>query len=105
MNFAEMGEKLGLDEDEFLEMVDLFLDTSIAEFAKLQNAIDQNDAEKVTEVAHSLKGASGNLGFMDAYDAAKEIETGARSGSLDGIQESAILLNAKLEEIGKIVRQ
>ena len=104
MNFTELGEKLGLDEDEFFEIVDLYLNTSAADFAKLRDAIDQNDAEKVTAVAHSLKGSSGNLGFMEAYDAAKEIEEWGRRGSLEGIQQSVQLLNAKLSEIEKIAR-
>ena len=103
MNFKELAVNLGLEEGEFLEITELFLETTASDFSKLQSAIDEENVQKVVETAHSIKGALGNLGFMEAYDVAKEIEEGARNGHhLKGITESAQALKKKLDIIAEL---
>ncbi len=99
MNYKELAENLDLEEDEFLEMVELFLETSASDLSTLQSAIIEENAEKVIEAVHSIKGASGNMGFMDIFEVAKEVETKARNNGLEGIAESAQELKKKLEEL------
>ena len=105
MNFKELAVTLGLEEGEFLEIIELFLETTASDFNKLQSAIDEENVQKVVEIAHSIKGALGTLGFMEAYEAAKEIEEGARNDHhLEGITESAQVLKKKLDVIAELAR-
>ena len=84
MEFKELAENLGLEEDEFLELVELFIEKGSSDLDMLQSALDQGDTEKILEAAHSIKGASGNLGFMEIYEVAKSVEMNARQQIVDG---------------------
>jgi len=99
MELKTLAENLGLEEDEFLEMVDLYLETSNADYSAMEEAYRTNDADRLAERAHSIKGASGNLGFNEAYEAAKIIEETSRKGILDGLKGPLAVLKSNLETI------
>ena len=105
MKFSELAENLGLGEDEFLEMVELFLDTSASDLSKLQAALDQENAQGVVEAAHSIKGASITMGFVEAHEAAKEIEENARNDNLETIADYLQVLKKKLDEIAEVAQR
>ena len=52
MNFKEIGEKIGLDEDEYIEMIELFVESGGEDLQKLGAAIKEADAEKAHEASH-----------------------------------------------------
>jgi len=85
MNISERAKALDLDVDDYRE---LFIETSRSDIAALKSAIEQGDAEKITAAAHSLKGASGNLGFMELHGMASQIVEKARGNRLEGLSES-----------------
>jgi len=99
MQIKTMAENLGLEEDEFLEMVELYLETSNADFSEMEAAINMNDAGRLADRAHSIKGASGNLGFTEAYESAKTIEEASRNGVLDGLGDPMATLKTNLSTI------
>jgi len=82
MNLQHLAENIGFELDEFLELVDLFLETTDADVKNLKAAIQQQDAKSVAASAHSIKGAAGNMGFQEIYDLAKNIEMDAREKQL-----------------------
>jgi len=82
MDLKAIGEDLGLEENEFLEIVELFLETAETDITHLKQAIASGDMKTITEAAHSLKGSAGNLGFTEIYRLSKEIETAARENTL-----------------------
>jgi HPt (histidine-containing phosphotransfer) domain-containing protein len=87
MDFKAMGADLGLEEDEFRELVELFMETGQNDYASMKTALADGDNEAVAQYAHTLAGASGNLGLMDMHAAAKSIEQAAlenRLADLDG---------------------
>jgi HPt (histidine-containing phosphotransfer) domain-containing protein len=49
--------------------------------------------------AHSLKGASANLGFTEIYEIAKRVEADARVQKLDGADEAIGEIAQKLTSI------
>jgi len=103
MNIGELAENIGLEEDEYLELVELFVETGMTDMDKLQSAIDAGNAEEVARASHSLKGASSNLGFMEFSKVAREINDEAREGRLDGSSKSAGVLKEKLNAIAGII--
>ena len=104
MDFKKYGETLGLDEDEFTELVELFLDTCVDDLKKLDAAVSVVNADEVAKAAHSMKGAAGNLGFLELSDIARSIEINAQAGNLDNAHENIVAFRTKLEELEKIVR-
>ncbi|RKX60238.1 MAG: hypothetical protein DRP37_05520 [Thermodesulfobacteriota bacterium] len=104
MNFKELAENLGLEEDEYLELIDLFVEVGKTDLDKLQSGIDDGNAEDVAKSAHSLKGASGNLGLMEFFQIAKEIEEKGRNGQLEGTAEAAQALKERLKAVAEFSR-
>jgi signal transduction histidine kinase/DNA-binding response OmpR family regulator/HPt (histidine-containing phosphotransfer) domain-containing protein len=64
-------------------LIRVFLDDAPRQIAALEEAAVQPDFEALREHAHSLKSASANLGAMQLSAAAKRVELGARTGTLD----------------------
>ena len=104
MNFKELAENLGLEEDEYMELIELFIETGISDLDKFRSAIEEGNGEEAANAAHSLKGAAGSLGLMEISEIAKEIEGESRNGRLDEIAEFAQTLKEKLEEIAERAR-
>ena len=103
MNLKSLARDLGLEDDEFMEIAALYVETSYADLKKIQIAIHDNDAQKIFEAAHSIKGASGNFGFTKAFKAANRIELEARQGQIAAVAETAKKLKKELEQIKAIV--
>lgn len=99
MDFKELAGNLGLEEGEFLELVELFIEKGGSDLDMLQSALDQGDTEKILEAAHSIKGASGNLGFMEIYEVAKNVELNARNQIIDGTPGALQLMRRGIDLI------
>lgn len=99
MNFKVLGEILGLEEDEYRELIELFMETGQADLNQLKIALDAGDAETVSRRAHTLSGASGNLRIMELHEAAKRIELAADDGRLDSFSGDLNVLEAGFAKI------
>lgn len=100
MNFNKMSKILGLEEDEYLELVELFIETSKSDLKYLQSAINNKNIEMIAGIAHSLKGAAMNLGLDDFLELAKTIEKTARDGELEETARTAETFQKKLHNSG-----
>ena len=99
MDLKQLADNLGLEEDEYIELIGLFIDTGHGDLEKLSAAIQSGDSEKAMHSAHSIKGAAGNLGLMAFFEKAAELENMARNGVLEGASESLLALKNDLLEI------
>ncbi len=105
MNFQELAENLGLEIDEYRELIELFIETGSADFQKILDGMAGGDAEQVMRSAHTIKGASGNLGLMDVSETAKIIEENATDNKLDGLDETVAILKSQFEAIVAFVSE
>ncbi|MBW1614872.1 MAG: Hpt domain-containing protein [Deltaproteobacteria bacterium] len=78
------------------------METTSSDLEELKRALDQGDAEKVHQKAHSIKGASGNLGLNELFELAKEIDDSARVNSLNGLES---LVQAFYEKYERLVEE
>ena len=99
MDLRSLAQKLELEEAEFLELVELFVEATTADLRGVLSAASKRDFQKVVELAHSIKGASINLGFSEISSLAKQIEMNARNNVLDGVPEKATILGSHLDSI------
>ena len=104
MNVDTLAEELGLENDELLEIAELYVESCASDFHKIQSAINENNPALIAEAAHSIKGASGNLGFTKAHQAAAQMENQARRGSLTGIAETAKQLKSELDQVKSLFK-
>ena len=99
MNFSEMAETIGLDEQDFREMAELFVSVGESDLDRLREAVANRNCQGVVMSAHSLKGASANLGFSDICEIAARVEADARAQRLDGAGEAIGVMERRLASI------
>jgi len=99
MDFKALGERLGLDEDEYRELIELFIETGGSDYQKVLDGLAAGDADLVRNSAHTIKGASGNLGLLEVSDAAACIEACAMNHRLDQVGQAVETLKSQLEAI------
>jgi len=97
MNLKKLGESLGLDEDEYLEMIELFFESGGADLKKLEASIKAGDAKLGYTASHSLKGSSGSLGLMMIYEKTTIIDDKLRRGDLDNVAEMVTSLRKEYD--------
>jgi signal transduction histidine kinase/CheY-like chemotaxis protein/HPt (histidine-containing phosphotransfer) domain-containing protein len=76
---AELLEVMG---SEFTALVRVYLEDTPKNLKALDKAAEAGDVHGMTAPAHSLKSTSANLGAMQLSDISKQIEHGARQGTL-----------------------
>jgi len=74
---TELG---GLPEKIYDELLHEHLQQTKARCVQIQHALQSDNFEDAYQIAHSIKGASGNLRMQTLYDAALAVEIGAKSG-------------------------
>jgi HPt (histidine-containing phosphotransfer) domain-containing protein len=104
MNFKELGANLGLEEDEFKELVELFAESGSSDFQTLQEGMAAGDAEKVMRSAHTIKGASSNLGLDDVSEVARIIEESAMNNQLNDLASPVQTLRKHFETIQSFIK-
>jgi len=105
MNLKELANHLEMEEEEFLELIELFLDTSTSDLKDLQSAVEKGEGLNAVKAAHSIKGAAANLGMAEIYELTKKIETEARGNQLDQTLESIPTLRRLLEQVAEGLKQ
>lgn len=96
---------MNLEEEELLELMDLFLKTTSSELTELQSALKKEDFQVAEAMAHSIKGAAGILGLLEIHDAAKKIETAARMNRFEEIEVDLRIIKEKLEMIAEALKR
>ena len=70
-------------EDEFKDLISLYLNDSDNRFSALEQAIEMKDAYQVKELAHSFKGASANLAATSLAELCFKLEKMGGDNQLD----------------------
>ncbi|MBN2323333.1 MAG: Hpt domain-containing protein [Spirochaetes bacterium] len=104
MNLKSLAHELGLDEAEYKELLELFIETTEADTVTLHDGIIKKDRGIIEKAAHSIKGSSGNLGLTDIYGVSSKLVETARSGELHGLDKTLNLLKKQLEEVRVLLR-
>ena len=99
MDCKSMAQRLGLEEEDFLEVLSLFVEVSASDLRNLESGLEKADARLVSDAAHSIKGAAMNLGLQEISDIAKRVEMNARERKLQGALEDSRAIREKLAEI------
>lgn len=101
MAFEALAAHLGIDLEEFMELVELYVKTCRSDLEKIRQGIRRGIPADAAAGAHSIKGASGNLGFKDMEDRARKMETQAKAGSLENFEVYIQDLENRLVELGR----
>ncbi|MCD6562144.1 MAG: Hpt domain-containing protein [Deltaproteobacteria bacterium] len=86
MEIQKLADNLGLDLEEYTEILELYVERTSSDLKELKTALAAGDGEKVHSRSHSIKGASGNLGLQELYEQAKMIDDLARENLMEGLE-------------------
>ncbi|MCP3898871.1 MAG: Hpt domain-containing protein [Desulfobacteraceae bacterium] len=104
MSFENIAANLGLDKEDLDELLELFTATSFSDIEKVNLGLKENNAQLVSQAAHSIKGASGNLGFEEIASLSKDIEMTAKEGKIEGLKEKADIIVEELKKIENAIK-
>jgi len=79
----KLTSSLPLDDPELARIVELWAGTLSAKLEELRDAVNANDAERVADLAHWLKGSGGTAGYAIFTGPASEIEALARQNQIE----------------------
>jgi signal transduction histidine kinase/CheY-like chemotaxis protein/HPt (histidine-containing phosphotransfer) domain-containing protein len=78
----ELLERLGGREDMIARFIEMFLKNVTGYMDSLQAAVEQNEGEQMRIMAHTIKGAAGNISAKCIRETAASLEALAREGDL-----------------------
>ncbi len=102
MDFKDLASRLGFDEDDFKELVELFITTTLSDIDKIKNSVQQGNSQDAAAASHSIKGASGNLGFDEIFTLAKDMEMQAKQGNIDNFGAYIIDIENRVNALNNI---
>jgi HPt (histidine-containing phosphotransfer) domain-containing protein len=99
MNLEERAEDLGLEPDDFLTLLGLFVETTEADLERLDTALQGGDLDEVARIAHHIKGAATNLDLEGPLEAAKQMESEAANNDSENLANLKRRIADSLQEI------
>ncbi len=99
INVAKVLAGLNGNEKFLQEQWELFMEVAPRQLQLLKVALDGNDQEQVERLAHSLKGAAGNIGAEALQNEAFSMELVARKGSLTTARDLYNSLASEMEQV------
>jgi two-component system sensor histidine kinase/response regulator len=94
-------ERLEGDEKIYEEIIRLFLEDVPGQIRSLQEAVSGGDGAMAERQAHTLKGASGNVGALGLQKVAQETEMACRAGNMEKAIEKLGMIKTEFEELKK----
>lgn len=87
IDLKEVMERVQDDKELLLELLDIFQEDFLKKREALGQAVAAGDIGKIKEVAHSIKGSSGNISAKPIHIACKQLEELAKVNSTAGMPD------------------
>jgi len=105
MDFKRMASNIEVDEEDFIELLEMLVEVSTTDLNNFQIDLASGNYSSAARSAHSIKGASGNLGLTDIAGTAAELEKAAKSNDESQMVEKIALLKEELSHISDALSQ
>lgn len=92
-------EKVGGDLELALELLEAYHEDAPQRLATLAEAIERENTEQASQLAHSLKGMSGVVRAEEVAKLALAMELAGRSGDQQRLEESLAMLRPMLAQV------
>jgi HPt (histidine-containing phosphotransfer) domain-containing protein len=106
LDLAEFKERVQDDIDLLLELLDIFTADYVGKRKALEEAVGKKDFEQLKSVAHSLKGASGNISaknlreiFMKLEEMGKANDVSNANALLAQLDQAYVALEGRINEV------
>ncbi len=106
LDLKEFLDRVQNDKELLLELFDIYIEDYAIKRKSLAEAIAKNDFEQVRNIAHSLKGASGNISAKNLREIFYKLEEMGKKGEiadsaslLSQVDEQFNLLEKRIQEV------
>ncbi len=99
LDLPDVMERVGDDKELLLELLDIYQEDFVKKRQALGDAVAAGDIVKIKEVAHSMKGASGNISAKSMHASCLQLEQLAKSNTTAGMQDLVKIIDAQFESI------
>ncbi len=99
LDMEEVMERVQDDRELFMELLEIFQEDYAEKRKQLDGLITQNHLKQIRDVAHSIKGASGNISAKSIEASCETIERAAEEGNMVLVQETIPLLDRQFSEL------
>ena len=105
LDFDDMKERLGDDEELVSDVIRLFLEDYRLRLDAIASAIEARDPEHLRAAAHMLKGGASNMSAPGVVEAARVLEAIGGSGDLTLAAERFATLVSETEHLASALRE
>lgn len=105
LDFDQMRERLGDDEELISDVIRLFLEDYPLRLAAIKSALEARDPERLRAAAHTLKGSASNLSAPGVVAAARALEAIGSSGDLGAAEAGFARLVSEAERLEVALRE
>ncbi len=99
IDLKDVLERVQDDKELLLELLDIFQDDFLKKRQALNEAITTGEIGKIKEVAHAMKGASGNISAKSMHATFLQLEHLAKSNTTTGMAQLLKDIDGQFEQI------
>ena len=99
IDLKDFMERVQDDKELLLELLDIFQEDFVGKRQSLDEALKSKDVNKIKEVAHSLKGASGNISAKEMHANFLMIENAVKCNDLNKVASILEEVNDQFNQI------
>ena len=87
LDIKKISRDLGFDIDEYLEVLDVFLENTPLVIQKFKACLSENNLEEAAEHCHLIKGGASSIGLDEISSVAHNIEKACKNGNVSTVTE------------------
>jgi len=99
IDLKDVLERVQDDKELLAELFDIYEEDFVIKRKTLGEAVLAKDIAKIKEVAHSMKGSSGNISAKPLHAACLKLESLAKEGKTDGMPEVLGHIDGYFEQV------
>ncbi len=105
IDLKEFLERVQDDKDLLKELLDIYREDYLTKRVSLESAIKINNYEEVKSIAHSLKGASGNISAKALRETFMKLEEMGKNKNLTGAEALLPVVDQQYGDLSKRIDQ
>ena len=99
IDMEDVLERVQDDRELLMELLDIFEQDYADKRKQMDGLIEHNDFEQIKAIAHSIKGAAGNISAKAMQDSCGRMEQSAEERNITAIAETMELLDKQFVEL------
>ena len=105
LDLNEVLQRVQNDRELLIELFNIFFEDCPGKMSNLKSAVQKKDFNSIRDIAHSMKGASGNISAKKIHNSFFKIEQMGKNSDLNGIDGLIKDLEEQIKELKKITLQ